>query len=173
MQPVDRLLKQTRSTYDFINKLTGSIPFEHWCTIPPGAETSVNWQVGHLVVSVYFHSIMVIAGHQPDILQKIPLREYDSFFTDADPKLSQGKFSSQTLQEHLMLMQEKSLAIIGNLSPESLDGPLHPSPVKHPIADTKFEAVDWNIKHTFWHGGQIGLLKRIVHERYDFGLKRS
>ncbi|WP_216824389.1 hypothetical protein [Emticicia sp. TH156] len=44
---------------------------------------------------------------------------------------------------------------------------------KHNIfnSKTKFEALDWNIKHTLWHCRQIGLLKRVVDKRYDFGLR--
>lgn len=173
MTPVEILQKQTQSAYALTNKLIGSIPYDHWNTIPPVADTSVTWQVGHLIMSFYFHSIMVISGHQPDILQKIPLREYDTFFTDASPELSQGKFAPEILHEQLMVMEQKSMSIIGSLSTEDLDSPLHPSPIKNPMADTKFEALDWNIKHTLWHCGQIGMLKRIVHERYNFGLKRA
>lgn len=173
MTPVEIIQKQTQSTYELTNKLIDSIPYDLWNTIPPVADTSVSWQVGHLIMSFYFHSIMVISGHQPDILQKIPLREYDSFFTDARPELSQGKFVPQILHEQLMMMEQKSMAIISSLSTDDLDSPLHASSTKHPMANTKFEALDWNIKHTFWHGGQIGMLKRIVHERYDFGLRRA
>lgn len=172
MNPVEILQKQTQSAYALTNKVIGSIPYDRWNTIPPVMDTNVAWQVGHLIVSFYFNSIMLIKGHQPDVLQKIPLREYDAFFTDARPELSQGKFAPEALHEQLLVMEQKSIAIIGSLSTEDLDSPLHPSPIASPMASTKFEALDWNIKHAFWHGGQIGMLKRIVHERYNFGLKR-
>jgi len=44
---------------------------------------------------------------------------------------------------------------------------------KHPIAKNNFEALDGNIKHTLWHCGQLGILKRVLNERFDFGLTRS
>ncbi|MCE7059373.1 hypothetical protein [Dyadobacter sp. CY343] len=31
--------------------------------------------------------------------------------------------------------------------------------------------IDWNIKHTVYHCGQIGILSRIVEKRFDFGLR--
>ena len=34
------------------------------------------------------------------------------------------------------------------------------------------EALEWNINHTMYHCGQIGVLKRVVDARYDFGLQR-
>lgn len=71
-----------------------------------------------------------------------------------------------------LLLVKKSIEIIKSLSPGDLQSELEPSPVSHPIAKNKFEALDWNIKHTMWHCGQLGVL-RVVHERYDFGLKKS
>ncbi|WP_439557278.1 hypothetical protein [Dyadobacter sp.] len=52
-----------------------------------------------------------------------------------------------------------------------LNNPLEPTPTPHPIATTKFEAIDWNIKHTMYHCGQIGMISRVVEKRYDFGLR--
>lgn len=52
-----------------------------------------------------------------------------------------------------------------------LEQPLEPFIIEHPVAKTKQEAIDWNIKHTMWHCGQIGLLKRFLVKRHDFGLK--
>jgi uncharacterized damage-inducible protein DinB len=77
------------------------------------------------------------------------------------------------LQSQLEVMQKKSIDIIKSLSDEDLDRELELTPIPHPIAKTKFDALDWNIKHTMWHCGQLGILKRIHGERYDFGLRRA
>lgn len=115
---------------------------------------------------------MVIVGHQMELVQEVPLKEYAKLFTDAAPVHALGKTAPKTLQRQLYQVEQKSLAIIRALPPADLDSGLVPTPVPHPIAKTKFEALDWNVKHTMWHCGQLGILKRIVHERYDFGLRK-
>jgi len=172
MNQVEILLAQTRGAYDWTNKLLNSIPHKTWDTTPAIIETNVSWQVGHLIVSLYYHSIMVITGHKMDILGKLPLKEYDLLFTAGEPEKVVGKINPMLLQEQLNLMELKSLETIQSLSKNDLEDKLVPTPISHPIAKTKFEALDWNIKHTMWHCGQLGLLKRVVDERYDFGLNR-
>jgi hypothetical protein len=68
MNQIESFVKQTEVAYDWTNRLISSIPYEKWDDIPEVIESSVSWQVGHLIVSVYYHSIMVISGHQMDML---------------------------------------------------------------------------------------------------------
>ncbi len=173
MTEIEILIKQTKESYDWTNKLINSIPFEKWDTMPDIIETHISWQVGHLIMSHYFHSIMVIVGHQMDVLQKVPLKKYNEIFTDGLPKNAIGKTNSADLLNQLTIVQEKSISILNTLTLTDLDNKLEPTRTPHPIAKTKFEALDWNIKHTMYHCGQIGILKRIIHERHDFGLRRE
>lgn len=171
MNQIELLVKQTESTYDWVNKLIAPMPEEQWDIIPEVVESSVTWQVGHMVISYYYHTIMVTVGHQMDILQQIPIKEYSQLFHNTSSHQSLGKTKPEDLKKHLKLMEQKSVSIIQSLSLDELEKPLVPTPMLHPIAKTKFEAIDWNIKHTMWHCGQLGILKRVVHERYDFGLR--
>jgi len=171
MDTVELLRNQTKNAYEWTNKLIESIPTEKWDEIPNNIETNVTWQVGHLIMSFYFHSIMVIKGHQMDVIQEMPLQEYNQLFTKASPINTVGKTNPTALVEHLKLVQRKSLDIIQSLSENNLKNDLEKTDTPHPIARTKYEALDWNIKHTMWHCGQIAILKRIVDKRYDFGLK--
>lgn len=173
MTETELLILQTKDAYEWTNKLITSIPGEKWDQTPDIVETNVTWQVGHLIMSHYFHSIMVIAGHQMDVFQKVPLKEYNAIFTDGLPNNVVGKTNANDLLSQLRIVQEKSLQILSRLSAADLDSKLEPTPTPHPIAKTKFESLDWNIKHTMYHCGQIGILKRIVHERHDFGLRRA
>jgi hypothetical protein len=173
MNDVGILTKQTAGAYDWTNKLINSIPYDKWDQTPAVIESNISWQVGHLIMSFYYHSILVITGHQMEILQQIPMKEYDKLFTMAAPFNAIGKTDPAVLQKQLLLLQEKSLNTIRSLSPADLESPLEPSHIPHPIAKTRFEAIDWNIKHTMWHNGQIGMIKRVIDERYDFGLKRD
>lgn len=173
MNSVELLTRQTADAYQWTNKLVTSIPHDHWEEMPQVIDSTISWQVGHLIMSFYYHSIMTIVGHRMDVVSKVPLQQYNELFTAAAPEKAIGKANPITLQQQLILVEEKSLEVIQSLSLADLDSPLEPTPVPHPIAKTKFEALDWNIKHTMWHCGQIGLLKRVIHRRFDFGLQKQ
>ncbi len=172
MTEKELLLRQTKDAYDWLNRFTASVPSEKWDIMPATLETHMAWQTGHLVISIYFHSVMVIRGHQMDILQKISMKEYSGLFHFVPASLSLGKVLPADLLTHLAVIQKKSLEVIESLSEDELNSPLEPTPMKHPVANTKIEAIDWNIKHTMYHCGQIAILKRVVDERYDFGLRQ-
>nr|WP_295929505.1 DinB family protein [uncultured Dyadobacter sp.] len=171
MTELELLIHQNANAYEWTNKLVETIPFEKWEIIPDTIETSIAWQVGHLIVSHYFHSIMVIRGHQMDILRQMPIKEYSDLFTISFAEQSVGKFNPPQLLADLKTIQQKSLEILATLNIVELQSALEPTPTPHPIAKTKFEAIDWNVKHTMYHCGQIGILRRIVDKRYDFGLR--
>lgn len=154
-----------------MNKLLDTISYTQWDITPGVIQSNITWQAGHLVVSFYYHSIMVIAGHQMEILQKMPMKGYGALFTNASPAAAVGKTDPEVLHNHLRYLQQQSLEMIGSLSPGDLNSDLVPTPMTHPIAKKKGEALTWNIHHTLWHCGQIALLKRVIDSRFDFGLK--
>jgi len=86
MTPIEILSRQTSDAYNWTNKLTTSVSYDTWDNIPDVIETSVSWQVGHLIVSLYYHSIMVIVGHH--------------FFTTGSPKNAIGKARPEELRNH-------------------------------------------------------------------------
>ena len=173
MNQVDFLAKQTEDAYGWTNKLLHSIPHDKWNVLPEVIESTVSWQAGHLIMSFYYHTVMVIVGHLKEVFPVVPLQQYDKLFTNAEPKDSIGKTNPQELQEHLFFIQQKSIAVIRSLNEADLDQPLVISPTPHPIATTKLEAIDWNIKHTMYHCGQLGIIKRVIDQRYDFGLRKG
>ena len=79
----------------------------------------------------------------------------------------------EELRNHLTIMQKRSIEVVDSLCLDDLQSPLHSTEIPHPIAKNKFEALDWNIKHTMWHCGQLGILMRIAGERFDFGFRRK
>ena len=173
MNEVDFLARQTENVYEWTNKLIEFVPFNKWDVTPDVLETNITWQAGHLIMSTYFHTVMVIVGHQKDVFEKIPLKQYDNIFTNGRPVDAKGMIDPAIILDQLKFLQHKSLEIIKSVNPEQLHSALEPTRIPHPIAKTKFESLDWNIKHTMYHCGQIGLLKRVVDERYDFGLRKQ
>jgi len=173
MNQSEILSRQTQDAYNWANKLINSVSYDKWDNVPSVIETSVSWQVGHLIMSLYYHSIMVIVGHQMDIINGIPMRSYDNLFTNGSPKNAIGKVRPEKLRNDLTIMQKRSIEVVDSLCSDDLQSALHPTEIPHPIAKNKFDALDWNIKHTMWHCGQLGILVRIAGERFDFGLQRA
>ncbi|BDD05266.1 DinB family protein [Aureibacter tunicatorum] len=164
------LLQQTQDSYNWLNKIIKDIPLNQWDETPKNIETNITWQIGHLIMSFNFHTIIVIKGQPMHLYQNFPVKLYSELFTNSPAKDCIGKTIPKELQQHLELVQNYSLETIKNLPEEELVNPLEPFVVKHPIAKTKQEAIDWNIKHTMWHCGQIGLLKRALGNQHNFGL---
>lgn len=104
-------------------------------------ETTLSWQVEHLMVSHHFHSILVIKGHQMDILQTIPLKEYGELFTSNSPKASLGILNPQDLLKHLKIVQQKFIAIISRLSTSDFETLLEPTLFHTQLQKYKLEAV--------------------------------
>lgn len=64
-------------------------------------------------------------------------------------------------------MQKHSLNNIANMDEKEVKAAVKTTGYPHPIAITKFEALDWNIKHELWHCGQIAIINRVVDQRYE------
>ena len=173
MTPTQILTKQTKDAYDWTNKLIVAVPTEKWDILANGIESSLSWQMGHQIVSIYYHTIMTTVGHIPELIEDLNLREYTKKCGyDTHAKDMVGVFEPNQLLAHLKQMQGRSLGIIESLSENDLHEAVKPTKVPHPIAKTKFEAIDWNVKHTMWHCGQIATWKRMVDRPQDYGLKK-
>lgn len=164
------LLQQTINAYEWTDNLLNNLPYTHWRMLPQVIESNVLWQVGHLVVSTYYNSILVIKGHQTTVLQSMPLKLYSQLFTQAAPALATGLVDPEQLYKHLKMMQKHSIETIELIKDSQLHEELLQIEIVHPVAKTKLEALDWNIKHTLWHCGQIALIKRVVDKRHEFHL---
>lgn len=174
MTEIELLSKQISDAYEWLHKLIDAIPSAKWDEVPSGIESNISWQVGHLIISIYYHSVMVIVGHQKIILELVPMREYTKLFSfDTIPKNAVGKTEPIELKRYLKVVEDKSIEVISELSPEKLQTELEPTKMPHPVASTKLEALSWNIKHTMWHCGQIAVIKRIIDQPYDYGLRRT
>ncbi|MCK8495480.1 DinB family protein [Spirosoma sp. RP8] len=68
MTETEILINQTANAYQWTNKLIETVPLDKWTIIPPTLESNIVWQLGHLIVSHYFHAVLVIRGHQLDLL---------------------------------------------------------------------------------------------------------
>ncbi len=173
MSPINILIAQTRQAYSWVHKLMDTVPEEKWDTIAKGMDSSLSWQLGHQIISIYYHTIMTTVGHLPELLETMDLRAYTKLSGYAtQPGAMVGKFTPEQLRKDLKIMEDKSLEIIASFSEEDLEKPVVPTKMPHPVATNKFEAIDWNIKHTMWHCGQMAIWKRMVDKPHDFGIQK-
>ena len=171
MNEIQLLYTQTEDTYRWVQHLIQNIPESQWNYTPDTVRTNLSWQIGHLIISYYYHSILVIDGHDKGVLSVVPIKEYAEWYTsNFSSEYSAKHQTPKQLLKSLAMVEKASLTMIQSLAPEALDANLEPSRQLHPVAKTKREALYWNIKHTFWHCGQIALWRRIVGVPVDFGL---
>ncbi|MET1259590.1 hypothetical protein ABV409_09615 [Flagellimonas sp. DF-77] len=173
MTAIEILSKQTKDAFIWTNRLMENVPYEKWDILADGIASNLSWQVGHQVISIYYHTMMTTVGHVPELLETMDLKWYTSLTGyGTSPKAMVGKTDPKALTADLELMQGKSLELIQSLSDATLWEAVRPTKVPHPVAKTKFEAIDWNVKHTLWHCGQIATWKRMVHRSHDFGVAK-
>lgn len=174
MNELDLLITQNQYAQEMTSRLISNIPQEKWDTTPDVLKTNISWQVGHLVVSHIYHCIASVHGAPKELYAQIDIRTLAGLYGyGSDPVKSTGSHSPGALVELLELSHARSLESIKSLNADELDESLAATRVPHPIASNKREAISWNAQHTMWHNGQIGLIKRIIDERMDFGLDTS
>ncbi len=163
------LYDRTAYAYQWINKYLTDVPTERWEETPPQLASNVTWQLGHLTLSAYYHSIMVVTGHQPDLLARFPLGDYSKLFHRTKAADALGIIGPTVILQHWQLVTEQSLRTIRELPPEELPRPLVPHPYPHPVATTKEEALEWNVLHNHYHWGQLGMIRRaLLAESFDY-----
>lgn len=174
MNVTNLLVKQTQDAHLWTNKLIDSIPMENWNDTPDTLASNISWQVGHLVISEYYHAILVVTGFDEEITQRIDLKTHNQLYGyESIPAEQVEKSNPKMLKEQLLFMQNKVMQNVSALTLNDLESKVEqPIKQKHPVAITKLDAVSWNIKHTMWHCGQIASIKRLIHGGFDFGLPK-
>ena len=155
---------QNSLTRNLTIELLEQTPFDQWYITPEIIKSNIAWQVGHLIVSQFYHSIAVIQKPQLEIYTKIPLKEYFPIYSMATKStLNELNPTPETLLSQLEMINKYANQTIESLREEDLDKELEPTKFPHPIAKTKYEALTWSFRHEMWHLGQIATLKRVLN----------
>lgn len=167
MNRIQFIGNQMQSARSHTKKLLTAIPQEKWLHIPAVINSNIAWQAGHLVISQFYHSVMVVAGAQTRPKKEVPIRQYASFFSRGGRPVAElpPELSPKNIIYHLDVINETAKEVLQQLTDAALDQPLEPTSYPHPIAKTKYEALCWCFRHEMWHCGQISLLGRVLgHE---------
>jgi hypothetical protein len=160
---INFIKEQNRLTREHTIKILSETPEGIWYETPDIIQSNIAWQVGHLIVSQYYHAIAVITGPNLVLFNDVPLKDYFpiySMFTKS--VINELKPSPEKLLMELDIVNKYANRQLETLNDADLDKELESTKFPHPIAKTKYDALTWNFRHEMWHLGQISTIKRIL-----------
>jgi hypothetical protein len=165
MSTIEFLINQFIETRKFTNRLINELPDDKWYIIPENTDSNFAWQIGHIIVSQNFHALTVISGRNTEVSENIPLDRFNKLFYgmgSAHRSVQKDLIPVKKLKEYLDLVQKVSIENLMKFTEENLSDQLEPIPFKHPVAETKYEALSWSFKHEMWHCSEIEGIKRLL-----------
>jgi len=163
MNKIEFLKDQIIESRCFINRLISEMPQDLWYTIPDHTDSNFAWQIGHMMMAQNFHAITVITGKNEKVNDLIPVAQYNKIFYGMGSlhrSVDKDLISTAKLKEQFDTVHEICIDNLARLNDEVLDHKLEPIPFKHPIAETKYEAISWCFKHEMWHSAEMEAIKR-------------
>lgn len=163
MSRIEFLKDQIIESRNFVNRLISEIPQELWYMIPGNTDSNFAWQIGHLMLSQNFHAITVITGRNEIINRLIPITDYVKIFNGMGSlhrSVERDLITTSKLKEQFDTIHEICLENLSKLNDAILEEKMEPIPFKHPVANTKYEALSWCFKHEMWHSAEMEAIKR-------------
>lgn len=163
MRTIDFLKEQLIEARTFVNRLMSELPEDLWYVIPEGTDSNFIWQVGHLLVSQNFHTMTAVTGVNGKVGELLPIQDYNRMFNGMGTlhrSIEKGLIPVPDLREQLETVHKICLDNLETLEDDILSEKLEPLPFKHPVAETKYEALSWSFKHEMWHSAEMEEIKR-------------
>lgn len=165
MTRIEFLNEQIIEARNFVNRLISELPEDLWYMIPEGTDSNLAWQIGHLLVSQNFHAITTITGVNEEVKRLMPIARYNKIFNGMGTlhrSVEKNFLPASELKEQLDKVHTICLTNLSALDDKILNDPLEPIPFKHPVANTKYEALSWCFKHEMWHSAEMEAIKRAL-----------
>ena len=162
MNKIEFLKDQIIESRNFINRLISEIPEDLWYTIPENTDSNFAWQIGHLMMSQNFHAITSLTGRNKKVYELIPVMEYVKIFNGMGAlhrSVEKDLIQTSKLKGQLDTVYEICLENLNTLTDSILEEVI---PFKHPIANTKYEALSCSFKHEMWHSAEMEAIKRTL-----------
>lgn len=162
MKQIDFLKQQIVESRSFVNRLISELPLSLWYEIPENTDSNFAWQVGHLMISQNFHAITCITGRNDKVWNLIPVVDYVNIFNGMGTQHRSAErniVSASKLIEQFNSVHDICIENLSRLNDDILSQALEPIPFKHPVAETKYEALSWCFKHEMWHSAEMEAIK--------------
>ena len=162
MSKIEFLKEQIMESRNFVNRLISELPQDLWYVIPQNTDSNFAWQIGHLMISQNFHAITCITGREDKVFDLIPVVDYVKLFNGMGAlhrSIEKDLIPTSKLKEQLDTIHNICLDNLSKLDDSILYVELEPIPFKHPVANTKYEALSWCFKHEMWHGAEMEAIK--------------
>ena len=163
MSKIDFLKEQIIEARTFVNRLMSELPEDLWYVIPEGTDSNFIWQVGHLLVSQNFHTLTTVTGVNEKVGRLVPIQKYNRIFNGMGTlhrSIEEGLIPVAELREQTEIIHQICIENLETLNDDVLAECLQPFPFKHPVAETKYEALSWSFKHEMWHSAEMEAIKR-------------
>ena len=163
MSKIEFLKDQIIESRNFINRLISEIPQDLWYVIPENTDSNFAWQIGHVMMAQNFHAITVITGRNKEVNDLIPVVEYNKIFNGMGSlhrSVEKDLILPAKLKEQFDSVHKICIDSLTRLNDDDLDKKIELIPFKHPIAETKYEAISWCFKHEMWHAAEMEAIKR-------------
>ena len=157
----DLVIREMKKSSSWTRYLLKSFDTQKEFEVPEGIKANGNWEIGHILISRHFHSVVSVFGKQDELMDKIPFREYArNYAMGSQPADNQEqKPSIEKMMEDLRAVDEVAIRLIENMDESEFDE----TPLRdHPVAKTKLEALMWSSQHQMWHNGQLAMVKNLV-----------
>jgi hypothetical protein len=165
MNKIEFLREQIIESRNFVNRLISEIPENLWYVIPENTDSNFAWQIGHLIISQNFHAITCITGRNEKVFELIPVVNYVQLFNGMGAlhrSVEKDLIPTSMLKQQFDTVHEICIDSLAKLNDDILNQPLEPIPFRHPVADTKYEALSWCFKHEMWHSAEMEEIKRML-----------
>ncbi len=150
---------QIQSARAYTLAMIEDVDREEWYTMPPGLETHVAWQIGHVAMAEYGLALFRRRGRRDEDRSLLPGSFRRDFAKGSTPAEVSGKYSAEQLLEVLSNIHTQVERELAECSDEELQ-----QPVDMPFAGqpTKLGALWFCAHHEMLHAGQIGLIRRAM-----------
>lgn len=138
--------------------LLEATPGDRWFEFPPGLESNIAWQVGHLTVSQYGLLMFRLQGRQDEDLKLIPSKFRKAYTRGSQPSQdTAGQLSRDELLDRMATIFKRSMTVLHSLNPAVLLEPIEMPYATYPI---KLGTILFCPLHEHIHAGQIGMIRR-------------
>lgn len=161
MDRKETIIQELKKSSRWTRYLLKSFDNEQEFTIPEGLKSNVNWQIGHIMLSRHFHSVLSVFGKKEELMDNIPFREYAKYYAMGSKPSEHisSKPSIASMMDDLYKIDTLAVQLTENMSAEELDeAPLR----DHPVAKTRYEAMMWSSQHQMWHNGQLAMIQSLL-----------